>query len=60
MLNSHFKIDLFQPVHLRHANQKLDKHVLSASEHKKTNDAYKKSVFKESLWSKIVHFLNIK
>jgi len=52
MLNkSH--LDNFKPVHLREANVKLDKHVLSANIHKKTNDAYKKDVFKESLWSKI-------
>jgi len=43
----------FEPVHLKHANDKLDKHVLSAHVHKKTNDGYKKEVFKESLWEKI-------
>jgi len=46
-------IDAFEPVHLKHANAKLDKHVLSANVHKKTNDGYKKEVFKESLWEKI-------
>ena len=43
----------FEPVHLKHANDKLDKHVLSANVHKKTNDGYKKEVFKESFWEKI-------
>ena len=43
----------FDPVHLKHANDKLDKHVLSAHVHKKTNDGYKKEVFKESIWEKI-------
>jgi hypothetical protein len=46
-------LDNFEPLHLREANEKLDKHVLSANIHKKTNDAYKKDIFKESLWSKI-------
>jgi len=45
----------FEPIHLKEANKKLDKHVLSASLHKKTNDDYKKSIFKESLWQKIVN-----
>ncbi len=46
----------FDPIHLKHANKKLDKHVLSANIHKKTNEGYKKDIFKESLWQK---FLNI-
>ncbi len=46
--------DDFEPLHLKSANEKLDKHVLSAHVHKKTNDAYKKNVFKESLWHKIL------
>ena len=44
----------FDPVHLKHANEKLDKHVLSANAHKKTNEGYKKDVFKESLWNKFL------
>ena len=44
----------FEPVHLKHANKKLDKHVLSATLHKQTNDEYKKSIFKESLWKKFI------
>jgi len=52
MLNKS-NLDNFKPVHLREANEKLDKHVLSANVHKKTNDAYKKDIFKESLWSRI-------
>ncbi len=44
----------FEPIHLKRANEKLKKHVLSAYEHKKKNDDYKKDVFKESLWEKIV------
>ena len=47
-------LDDFEPVHLKHANEKLDKHVLSANAHKKTNDAYKKNVFHESLWHKFI------
>ena len=47
-------MDNFEPVHLKNANAKLDKHVLSASAHKKTNDGYKKNVFKESLWHKVL------
>ena len=44
----------FEPKHLKHANDKLDKHVLSAHAHKKTNENYKKDIFKESLWHKFV------
>jgi len=47
-------IDNFQPKHLKEANLKLDKHVLSAHAHKKTNDGYKKNVFHESLWHKFM------
>jgi len=46
----------FEPVHLKHANEKLDKHVLSANVHKKTNEGYKRNVFKESLWDKVLGF----
>ena len=46
----------FEPVALKRANKKLDKHVLSANVHKKTNEGYQKDIFKESLWHK---FLNI-
>jgi len=45
-------IDNFYPKHLKAANLKLDKHVLSATAHKETNDEYKKNVFHESLWHK--------
>lgn len=44
----------FEPVSLIRANKKLDKHVLSAYAHKKTNEGYKKNVFKESLWYKFI------
>jgi len=44
----------FDPVSLKRANKKLDKHVLSAHVHKKTNEGYKKDVFKESLWHKFL------
>jgi len=44
----------FKPVHLKAANAKLDKHVLSANTHKKTNDEYKKQIFSESLWHKFL------
>ena len=46
----------FEPVHLKNANEKLDKHVLSANTHKKTNDDYKRKIFKESLWHKFIGF----
>jgi len=42
----------FEPVHIKLANEKLDKHVLSARAHKKTNEEYKKNVFRVSLWDK--------
>jgi len=48
----------FIPVHLMNANAKLDKHVLAADTHKKTNDGYMKDVFKESLWKKFVGLFN--
>ena len=44
----------FEPVYLKLANEKLDKHVLSARAHKKTNEEYKKNVFNESLWHKFI------
>lgn len=44
----------FDPVHLKHANKKLDMHIHSAHMHKETNDAYKKHILKESLWKKLV------
>ena len=47
-------MDHFEPVYLREANEKLDRHVLSAHAHKITNDGYKKNVFHESLWHKFV------
>jgi len=53
MLNKS-RLDHFEPEHLKSANEKLDKHVLSAHAHKKTNDGYKKNIFKESLWHKFV------
>jgi len=51
------KLDYFEPLYLKEANKKLDRHVLSAHVHKKTNDGYKKSVFKESLWHKFMRLL---
>jgi hypothetical protein len=44
----------FEPIQLKKANKKLDKHVLSAHAHKEANDEYKRGVFKESLWTKFV------
>lgn len=44
----------FEPVGLKKANKMLDKHVLSAHLHKETNKVYKKEVFKETLWEKVV------
>jgi len=46
----------FEPKHLKRANIKLDKHVLSAHAHKKTNDGYKKKIFKDTLWHKFIGF----
>ena len=44
----------FEPKHLKHANEKLDKHVLCANAHKKTNDGYKREIFKENIWHKLI------
>ena len=44
----------FMPVHLMNANAKLDKHVLAGEARKRTNNTYKKDVFKESLWKKFI------
>ena len=44
----------FEPVHLKEANEKLDRHVLCANVHKQTNDGYKKDIFKVSLWDRFV------
>jgi len=46
----------FEPIQLKKANKKLDKHVLSAYAHQKTNKIYKKEVFKETLWEKVLGF----
>jgi len=46
----------FEPVHLKKANKKLDKHILSAYMHEKTNKVYKEEVFKKTLWKKIIDF----
>jgi len=51
---SNSKFDAFEPKHLKRANEKLDKHILSANAHKKTNDKYKKDIFHESLWHKFI------
>ena len=44
----------FEPVQLKEANKKLDKHVLSAHLHEEVNKIYKKEVFKETLWEKVL------
>jgi len=44
----------FDPVHLKHANKKLDMYIHSVHMHKETNDTYKKDILKESLWKKLV------
>ena len=46
----------FDPVHLKHANKKLDMHIDFAHLDKETKDAYKKGILKESLWKKLVGF----
>jgi len=51
---SKFNIKHFEPVHLKHANKKLDMHIDSAHLDKETKDAYKKGILKESLWKKLV------
>ena len=49
-----FNIDNFEPRHLKEANTKLDKHILSANAHKKRNDEYRKHIFHESLWRRFM------
>ena len=46
----------FEPKYLKQANKKLDKHVLSAHAHQKTNDGYKKKIFKDSLWHRFLRW----
>ena len=44
----------FEPKHLKHANEKLDKDILCANAHKKINDGYKRKILKEDLWHKFL------
>jgi hypothetical protein len=51
---SKFLIDSFEPKGLKAANKKLDEHILFVKVHKQVNDAYSKSIFKESLWQRLL------
>ncbi len=53
---NNFKIETFEPVRLRKAQESLDKHFLAVREHEHTNEVYKQSVFKETMWEKFLGF----
>jgi hypothetical protein len=44
----------FEAVALKKANKVLEQYILSASQHEATNKVYKKEIFKESLWKKLI------
>jgi len=44
----------FKPTHIKKANIKLDKYILLANKHKNTNQNYKQSLFKKTLWEKFL------
>ena len=48
------KIESFEPIRLRRAQQSLDKHFKAAQEHEHTNEEYKHTVFKATLWEKFL------
>lgn len=52
-MRSRFLIEDFQPKGLEKANASLDKHFQAAKLHENTNEAYKKTVFKETFWDKL-------
>lgn len=55
-----FQIENFEPRHLKKAREALAKHLKTAEKYARTNDAYKKGLFKEvSLWDKIKHTLHL-
>jgi len=54
-----FKIESFEPKHLKKARVVLEKHLKAAEKHAAMNDGYKKGLLKEvSLWSKIKQTLH--
>lgn len=44
----------FKPIYIKKANIKLDKYILLAKTHKKTNQNYKRELFKKTLWEKFL------
>ena len=46
----------FEPVHLKEANAKLDRHVLSLNQYQKQNDIPKDENVQISLWQKFLRF----
>jgi hypothetical protein len=46
----------FKPVHLKQANAKLDRHVLSSERYQKQNDIPKDENVQMSLWQKFLGF----
>ena len=54
------KIESFEPLRLKKAQQSLEKHFKAAQEHGHTNEGYKQSVFKETLLKKFVRLFKRK
>jgi len=46
----------FKPLHLKQANAKLDRHVLSSGQYQKENDIHKDENVQISLWQKFLGF----
>ena len=46
----------FEPMHLKQANAKLDRHVLSSELYQKQNDIHKGENVQISLWQKFLGF----
>lgn len=49
-----FRLESFEPVKLRKAQESLDKHFNAACQHEQTNEEYKQTVFKPTLWEKFL------
>lgn len=47
----------FEPVHLREANAKLDRHKLSSERYQKKDDVLTEGSVQPSLWKKFVNLL---
>jgi hypothetical protein len=57
MLNKNrqtFRIEGFEPLKIRKAQQSLDKHFNAAKHHEQINEEYKQTVFKPTLWEKVL------